>query len=408
MTLNSSTVSVGDVATATQYNNLRKDVIQRAGDYASTGGTGSAYTLSLDSAFVLATGTKVAFKASATCAAGATLNVNSGGAVAIKKNNDVALIAGDIENGQIVECEYDGTYWQLLSPSALEHTNVAGATSHADALHTHRSFARDYTAGENMTVTGDWIPVFISNGTGGLTSGRVYQSEYNDYAEERNKFHGFIKASATTGNTITVYYGEVDGFTTSFTPGSKVWLNTASPGMPTTTEPTVANRICLGTATYTDRINTLIQEGLQSYAVRSSLTMPAAGGTADTTITTGLKVTHIAISGHINIHDGAGLNGKRKIINRAVWTGDATFVGGSVIIDDGGTTYGGYQEGATASILFSVVPASGADRSSLTFNLQSISDSAITFRVTNTVTAGAGSTNGNEVILEIEAWGYRV
>jgi len=336
--------------------------------------------------------------------AGTATDATSGALNAVVVGNTTETSAGAGDYGKVPRLGSGGR----LDDTVHNQTLVGGLTTNADTLHTHRSFARDYTAGENMTVTGDWIPVFVSNGTGGLTSGRVYQSEYNHYAEERNKFHGFIKASATTGNTITVYWGEVDGWTTSWTPGRKVWINTSSPGMPTQTEPTVANRICLGTAMYNDRINTFWGEGMQSYLVRSSLTMPAAGATADTTIAVGFKVTHLAISGHIIIYDGAGANGQRKIINRAVWTGDATFVGGSVIIDNGAATYGGYQEGATASTLFSVVASGGVNRSSLTFNLQSISDSGITFRVTNTVTAGAGSTNGDEIILEIEVWGYRV
>ena len=46
--LDSAVVAGGDDALATQYNNLRKDVLQNAGDYENAGGTGDIITLSVD------------------------------------------------------------------------------------------------------------------------------------------------------------------------------------------------------------------------------------------------------------------------------------------------------------------------------------------------------------------------
>lgn len=58
----------------------------------------------------------------------ATLNVNAGGAVAIKKNVSVALAAGDIAAGGIYLLGYDGTNYQLISsvsPATSVNTDTA-------------------------------------------------------------------------------------------------------------------------------------------------------------------------------------------------------------------------------------------------------------------------------------------
>lgn len=57
----------------------------------------------------------------------ATLNLNSLGAIAIKKNVSVALVSGDILAGQVICLAYDGTNFQMLGSSSLGYTaeNVA-------------------------------------------------------------------------------------------------------------------------------------------------------------------------------------------------------------------------------------------------------------------------------------------
>jgi len=66
----------------------------------------------------LATGQIFHFTANTVNTGAATLNVNSLGAKAILKNNDVALADGDIEAGQAVSVIYDGTSFQMLSQLA--------------------------------------------------------------------------------------------------------------------------------------------------------------------------------------------------------------------------------------------------------------------------------------------------
>lgn len=134
---NSSTVAAGDTVLATQYNNLRKDTIKNAGDYATSGGSSDAYTLSVDAqTTAYSAGQVFRFKANFGCYASPTLNVNSIGAVAIMKkvggsgvlNN---CMEGDIMTGQMVEVVYDGTYFQLISNYI---TSKAGGTGADGAL----------------------------------------------------------------------------------------------------------------------------------------------------------------------------------------------------------------------------------------------------------------------------------
>jgi len=140
----SGIVAGGDSATAAQYNNARKDILQNAGDYANAGGTGDVITLSIDAQIaVYSAGQIFKFKAGAANTGAATLNVNAIGAKTIKKFNDQDLEANDIENGQIVSVIYDGTNLQLLSPVAtsLSSANKLILTngSNAGALHKHNN-----------------------------------------------------------------------------------------------------------------------------------------------------------------------------------------------------------------------------------------------------------------------------
>lgn len=81
-----------------------------------------AYAITLSPAPVAYTdGMEVRFKANTQNTTGATLNVNSLGAVAILKFHDQVLATGDIEAGQIVTVIYDsaGPAWQLQSAVAI-------------------------------------------------------------------------------------------------------------------------------------------------------------------------------------------------------------------------------------------------------------------------------------------------
>ena len=115
---NSSTVASGDDVLASQYNNLRKDSLQNAGDYATATGSSNAFAISIDSQIsAYDEGQVFKFKANHTIDGSATLNVNGIGAKTIKHTDGTNLDTNDIVNNQISEVIYDGTSFQLINAS---------------------------------------------------------------------------------------------------------------------------------------------------------------------------------------------------------------------------------------------------------------------------------------------------
>lgn len=87
--------------------------------YAVATGSSNAYSATYSPAPTsLAMGQEFHFLANFTNTGTATLNVNGGGATGIRKlNGTTALIAGDIQSGQLVKVKFDGTFHQMLSPA---------------------------------------------------------------------------------------------------------------------------------------------------------------------------------------------------------------------------------------------------------------------------------------------------
>ena len=116
--LNSIDVVAGDDILASEYNTLRADLVRRAGDYETAGGSSNAFTLAIDSSIVTSyiTGSIFRFKANHSIDGAPTLNVNSLGVKSIVFADGTPLGPGDIINGQLVSVQYDGTSMQMLSP----------------------------------------------------------------------------------------------------------------------------------------------------------------------------------------------------------------------------------------------------------------------------------------------------
>ncbi len=97
--------------------------------YAATSVGTDAYAITLTSAAVPVaynTGDSYTFKADVANTGAATLNVNTLGAKSIVKNGSTVLSTNNILAGQIVQVEYDGTNFQMISPvSPLTTTVVA-------------------------------------------------------------------------------------------------------------------------------------------------------------------------------------------------------------------------------------------------------------------------------------------
>lgn len=93
-----------------------EQIYRAAGPYAADAGSTDSYAVTVVPApSSLIAGMVFRFKANTTNDGACSLNVNTLGAIAIKKNLNKDLSTGDILAGQIVEVEYDGTNFQLLS-----------------------------------------------------------------------------------------------------------------------------------------------------------------------------------------------------------------------------------------------------------------------------------------------------
>lgn len=108
-------------------------VQQESYSYAADSGAANTYAVTISPAPTIVAGSKIIFKAAHANTGTSTLNVNSGGAVAIKKNGTYALDANDISAGQIITVVNDGTYWQMAS-GALGATGATGGTRWLNGL----------------------------------------------------------------------------------------------------------------------------------------------------------------------------------------------------------------------------------------------------------------------------------
>lgn len=89
--------------------------------YAATATGNDTYVITVTPTVAYTNGIRFRFKADVGNTGAATLNVNSLGAITIKKNHDVDLATGDIEANQIVEVVYNSTgpVFEMISQVAL-------------------------------------------------------------------------------------------------------------------------------------------------------------------------------------------------------------------------------------------------------------------------------------------------
>lgn len=128
----SAQVAGGDDVLASQYNDLRGDVLKNAGDFEVAAGAANVITLAIDAQITAyEAGQVFKFKASAENTGAVTLNVNGLGARDIVKNDESPLLAGDILTDSIVVVVYNGTNFRLISGDGNRnniHTFLAGET----------------------------------------------------------------------------------------------------------------------------------------------------------------------------------------------------------------------------------------------------------------------------------------
>ena len=113
--------NVGNGATRTNYPSVGQ-VMDGGLLYASTvGGDGDAITLTFSPAITaLVEGMNLSFTVGSNNTTAVTIAVNGLTAVSLVKNGSTALVADDIQSGDVVTIQYDGTSFQLTSPLRAE------------------------------------------------------------------------------------------------------------------------------------------------------------------------------------------------------------------------------------------------------------------------------------------------
>jgi hypothetical protein len=140
-------VNTGDYATLA-------NILNQSSFYAAGGGTANVITLTLSPVpGSYTTGMRVCFKANASNTGPATINVNSLGAKAIKRDATENLQANDIIANQIVTLVYDGTNFQISHPQTNRPPSLAGAPDYV-LIQDQKSANTDgggYTSGSRVT-----------------------------------------------------------------------------------------------------------------------------------------------------------------------------------------------------------------------------------------------------------------
>jgi hypothetical protein len=114
-----TTKAIGDTIASAHVNALQdavNNLENGSAVYFAAGGSANAYTGTLSPAVsTLTAGFAVAMLANHDNTGAATLDLNSTGAVAIKKTDGATdLESGDVRDGQVYLLVHDGTYWQVV------------------------------------------------------------------------------------------------------------------------------------------------------------------------------------------------------------------------------------------------------------------------------------------------------
>jgi len=125
------------------------------GVYVGTvGGTADVITLTTSPALTAYTaGQTFRFLASGDNTTNVTVNISGLGAKAITKNGAVALVAGDLKSGAMIECTYDGTRFILTSPSLNVPDNLFRVVGSSDGTKKVAFEVDGLTTATTRTVT---------------------------------------------------------------------------------------------------------------------------------------------------------------------------------------------------------------------------------------------------------------
>lgn len=200
----------------------QKDLQKGAVLYAADAGATDSYAITLSPApAAYVAGMVCRFKANTINTGGATLNVNSLGAIAIVKKQNVALSTGDIKANQIVEVIYDGTNFQLLSPISSvalssgvgsHDLSVNGADTIAHGLGSIPSLIRitGYHASSSCIsqafatyVASTQVSISLAGDVGSTTGNYESNAAFNIFATIATVYVSMVITADATNITLT-------------------------------------------------------------------------------------------------------------------------------------------------------------------------------------------------------------
>ena len=178
-------------------------LIHGAEKYATTTGSANAYVATLSPIPTsLTAGMTLSLIANFTNTGAATLAVNGlGSTPAITKNGTTALVSGDIVSGQAFTVTWDGTRWQLQSPTGTTPVN-----SYASAF---TSVSSTTTQNIDTTFTTNFLPAVIT----------VYFkiSGYENFGGELHFTRGIAVYAGTTVKNVLNFYSDSNNTTLAIT-----------------------------------------------------------------------------------------------------------------------------------------------------------------------------------------------
>lgn len=184
----------------------KKQVIDGSLVYGAPSGGTDAYAITVSPAPIAYTaGMKFVFKTDVANTGAATLNVNSLGAVTIKKLGDQDLATGDIEAGQIVEVVYDGTNFQMLSQLAIAAQPKFGGDGSDGALNV-TSGTTNIDLGSATLVVKNYSSINVS---AGATLGFTNPASKGTVVILRSQ------GNVTIAGTVTGNFGSAGGAATT-------------------------------------------------------------------------------------------------------------------------------------------------------------------------------------------------
>lgn len=308
----------------------------------TTTGSGAAYVLTTgQSLSAYATGQRFRIKASFTCNAAATINVDGLGAKNITKNGTTATVSGDIVSGVVYDLTYDGTQFQALNvvgvgaqpldaklsaiaaltwaddrmldltgtssiavvTYATVLSNIVAVAKAGDTMSGNLSITKAGTANTSLTVgnANNTISAFVDNDYSGLIqSANVPVIFYNNNTE---RFR--LDAGASVQFTADIYYA---GVTTPFSAGS-VGYRGAGPANVKTADYTTA---------ITDEGHALDMNSGSAHAI----TIKATTHTANAElfgVNMGAGVLTLTRDTGVTFRDGAGANANQTVNQYQQW-----------------------------------------------------------------------------------------